>query len=75
MGLMGLADQCSTPPTSSTFLPVTVRLVENAANPPAPIEADLPNGIHLRIPTGDPRLACRLIRAVAAAKTSDGGEQ
>ena len=73
LGLMGLADQCSTPPTSSTFLPVTVRLVENDASHPASIEADLPNGIHLRIPTGDARLACRFIRAVARAKTSSGG--
>lgn len=76
-GLMNRVDQCSTPTSStspSTFLPVTVRLVEtdNDASGPAPIEADLPNGIRLRIPTADARLACRVVRAVARAKTSAG---
>ncbi len=40
---------------------------------PPPIEADLPNGVRLRIPTADPRLACRIIRTVAAASTNSGG--
>jgi hypothetical protein len=69
-------DQCPTSPAPSAFLPVTVRLlqpVSHSSAPGLPIEADLPNGIHLRIPTGDPHLACRLIRAVAKAKTSSGG--
>ena len=38
-----------------------------------PIEAELPNGIRLRIPTVNEHLACRLLRAVAAAKTNSGG--
>jgi hypothetical protein len=38
-----------------------------------PIEADLPNGIRLRIPTANAHLACRLVRAVARAKTDSGG--
>src|SRR5277367_3704638 len=60
-------DRCATHPAPSTFLPVTVRLVESDAHQPAPIEADLPNGIRLRIPTANVRLACRVVRAVARA--------
>jgi len=33
----------------------------------------LPNGIRLRIPTANARLVCRLVRAVAGAKTDSGG--
>ena len=66
-------DQCSTLPAPSAFLPVTVRLVESDADQPAPIEADLPNGIRLRIPTGNVRLACRLVRSIAGARTDSGG--
>ena len=69
------SDQCSTSPARSTFLPVTVRLVESDAHQPAPIEADLPNGIRLRIPTGNARLACRLVRSIAAARTDSGGSR
>jgi hypothetical protein len=78
LGLMSRVDQCSTPPPSispSTFLPVTVRLLENDASHPAPIEADLPNGVRLRIPTADALLACRIVRAVAGAKTNAGGSK
>jgi len=71
--LMALPDQGPTLPVPSTFLPVTVRLLERAADQPLPIEAELPNGIRLRIPTVNERLACRLVRAVAAAKTNSGG--
>jgi hypothetical protein len=74
-GLMNPPDQCSPPPAASTFLPVTVRLVESDANQPAPIEADLPNGIRLRIPTANALLACRLVRAIASANTHSGGSQ
>ena len=73
--LMALPDQCPTLPVPSTFLPVTVRLLERAADQPLPIEAELPNGIRLRIPTVNERLACRLVRAVAAAKTNSGGRR
>jgi hypothetical protein len=62
-------------PASSPFLPVTVRLLDRVPSGPLPIEADLPNGIQLRIPTADTRLACRLLRAVVRAKTSSGGSQ
>jgi hypothetical protein len=71
--LMASPDQCPALPTPSTFLPVTVRLLERTAEQPLPIEADLPNGIRLRIPTVNEHLACRLVRAVAAAKTNSGG--
>jgi hypothetical protein len=69
------SDQCSTLPTPSTFLPVTVRLVDSDAHQPAPIEADLPNGIRLRIPTANVQLACRVVRAVARARTDSGGSR
>lgn len=71
--LADAADQCPTLPARSTFLPVTVRVLPQGHEPPLPIEAELPNGVRLRIPTADPRLACRIIRAVAAAQTSSGG--
>lgn len=67
--------QHSTLPALSTFLPVTVRLVESDAHEPTPIEANLPNGIRLRIPTTNAQLACRLVRAVAGAKTDPGGSR
>ena len=62
-------------PASSAFLPVTVRLLERVPDDSLPIEAELPNGIRLRIPTANERLACRLIRAVAGAKTHFGGSR
>jgi hypothetical protein len=71
-----LADAADPRPASSSpsaFLPVTVRLLQHGPTEPQPIEADLPNGVRLRIPTADPRLACRVIRAVAAADTNSGG--
>jgi hypothetical protein len=71
--LMETPDPCPALPTPSTFLPVTVRLLERVADEPPPIEAELPNGIRLRIPTVNEHLACRLVRAVAAAKTHSGG--
>jgi hypothetical protein len=73
--LIDVADHRPALPARSAFLPVTVRVVENAPNEPLPIEADLPNGIHLRIPTSNARLACRLVRAVAGAKTGSGGSR
>jgi hypothetical protein len=60
-------------PSPSSFVPVTVRLLQHGPAEPPPIEADLPNGVRLRIPTTDPRLACRIIRTVAAADTISGG--
>jgi hypothetical protein len=75
LDLMHPSDQCSTSPVSSTFLPVTVRVVESDAHQPSPIEADLPNGIRLRIPTVNVRLACRLVRIVAGARTTAGGSR
>jgi hypothetical protein len=73
--LMDAPDRCPTLPTPSPFLPVTVRLLERAADEPLPIEADLPNGIRLRIPTVNEHLACRLVRAVARARTDSGGSR
>jgi hypothetical protein len=64
------------PPAPPTFLPVAVRIIgNNTDQPSSPIEAVLPNGVRLRIPTADARLACRIIRAVATAKTTAGGSQ
>jgi hypothetical protein len=69
------ANQSSPPPIQPDFLPVTVRLVDRDAHQPAPIEADLPSGIRLRIPTANVRLACCLVRALAGAKASSGGSR
>jgi hypothetical protein len=63
-------------PAPPTFLPVAVRILGDHTDEPSPlIEADLPNGIRLRIPTADAPLACRIIRVVAGAKTTAGGSQ
>jgi hypothetical protein len=62
-------------PAPPAFLPVTVRLVDRPADAPMPIEADLPNGIRLRIPTANPRLASHLVRVVARARTDCGGSR
>jgi hypothetical protein len=59
-------------PASSPFLPVTVRLLNRAPGESPAIEADLPNGISVRIPTVNTRLACPLLRTIARAKTSSG---
>ncbi len=69
------ADPRPASPSPSTFLPVTVRLLQRGLEEPPPVEADLPNGVRLRIPTADPRLACRFIRAVAGARTDSGGSR
>ena len=73
--LADAAGQCPTLPARSTFLPVTVRVLPRGGEQSLPIEAELPNGVQLRIPTSDLRLACRIVRTVAAAKTSSGGAQ
>jgi hypothetical protein len=70
--LIDLADWRPALPAPPAFLPATVRVVEHTAAEPPPIEADLPNGIRLRIRTSDGRLACRVIRAVARARTYSG---
>ena len=68
-----LAGSLPAPSASPAFLPVTVRLTEPSHDDPSPIVADLPNGIRIRIPTADARLACRLVRACARARTHSGG--
>ena len=73
--LIDLADRRPALPAPPAFLPVTVRVAEQALGEPLPIVADLPNGIRLRIPTADAHLACRLVRAVATAKTCSGGSK
>ena len=79
LGLMKPADrgqrQRSTPPAPPAFLPVAVRLVESNVSQPALIEADLPNGIRLRIPGADARLACRVVGVLARAKTDSGASK
>jgi len=71
--LVDLANPLPAPPAPPAFLPVTLRLTEHAPDEPLPIVAELPNGIRLRIPTANARLVCRLVRAVAGAKTDSGG--
>jgi hypothetical protein len=73
--LIDLADHQPELPAPSAFLPVTVRVVERPPDEPMPIEADLPNGIRLRIPTSNARLACRLVQVVAEARTDSGGSR
>ena len=73
--LIEFADHRPASPAPSTFLPVTVRVAEPALGDPLPIVADLPNGIRLRIPTANARLACQLVLAVAGAKTNSGGSR
>ena len=59
------------------FLPVSLCAPRRAALPTSRCrsKADLPNGVRLRIPTANPHLACRVVRAVAAAKTRPGGSR
>jgi hypothetical protein len=71
--LIAIADSLPVPSAPPAFLPVTVRLTGPVPDDAAPIVADLPNGIRLRIPTADARLACRLLRARARARTDSGG--
>jgi hypothetical protein len=73
--LLRSPEQPRATPGSSPFLPVTVRLLDQARIEPLPIEADLPNGIQLRIPTANTHLACRLLLAIARAKTKSGGSR
>ena len=73
--LADAAGQSLTLPARSTFLPVTVRVQPRGCEQSLPIEAELPNGVQLRIPTADPRLACRIVRTIATAKTGSGGAQ
>jgi hypothetical protein len=73
--LVDLSEPRPALPAPSAFLPVTVRVVEHAPLEPLPIEADLPNGVRLRIPTSNARLACRVVRAVAGARTDSGGSR
>ena len=71
--LIESADSLPAPSAPPAFLPVTVRFTEPVPADASPIVADLPNGIRLRIPTADARLACRLVRACARARTDSGG--
>jgi hypothetical protein len=73
--LIEFADHGPDSPAPATFLPVTVRVAEPALGDPLLIVADLPNGIRLRIPTANARLACQLVIAVAGAKTNSGGSR
>jgi hypothetical protein len=73
--LLGSPAQTRAVPASLPFLPVTVRLPDQVRSEPLPIEADLPNGIRLRIPTANTHLACRLLLAIARAKTKSGGSR
>ena len=71
--LREFADHRPTLPTPAAFLPVRVRVAEHVPSESRPIEADLPNGVRLRIPTSDTRLACRVVRVVAESRTKPGG--
>jgi hypothetical protein len=73
--LIDLADRHPAPASPPAFLPVKVRAPEYVVSEPLVIEADFPNGVRLRIPTANPRLACRLVRLVARARTDSGGSR
>jgi hypothetical protein len=73
--LIDLANRRPGLPALPAFLPVTVRIPEHAHGEPFAIEADFPNGVRLRIPTTNARLACRLVRLVARAQTDSGGSR
>jgi hypothetical protein len=73
--LIDLAGHRSALPAPRAFLPVTVRVLDHASEKLPPIEAELPNGVRLRIPTTNARLACRVVRAVAGARTDSGGSK
>lgn len=73
--LIDLAEHHPAVAAPPTFLPVTVHVPEYVLNEPLTIEADFPNGVRLRIPTANARLACRLVRAVAGARTHSGGSR
>ena len=73
--LMDLSDRRPGLPAPAAFLPVTVRVIERPSDEALLIEADLPNGVRLRIPTANARLACQLIRAIAEARTHPGGSR
>jgi hypothetical protein len=72
--LIDVPDRSQGLPARSAFLPVSVRLVEHVPGEP-PVEAELPNGVCLRIPTSNAGLACRLVRAIVGAKTNPGGSR
>lgn len=69
-----LADSADSgqPLATPAFLPVTLRPPDPVPAMTAAIEADLPNGVRLRIPTASPRLACRIIRIVAQSQSNGG---
>src|SRR5262249_4479671 len=71
--IIDLANPLPALPAPPPFLPVTVRGAEHRLAESLPIVADLPDGIRLRIPTDNVPLACRLVRAIARAKTDCGG--
>jgi hypothetical protein len=70
-----LADRHPASASPPAFLPVKVRAPEYILSAPLMIEADLSNGVCLRIPTANAHLACRLVRAVAQAETDFGGSK
>ena len=74
---LSLTELANRPPLAGppAFLPVTVHVVDHGPDEPLPIEADLPNGIRLRIPTANQHLAARLVRVVARARTDSGGSR
>ena len=74
---LSLTELANRPPLAGppAFLPVTVHVVDHRPDEPLPIEADLPNGIRLRIPTANQHLAACLVRVVARAKTDSGGSR
>jgi hypothetical protein len=62
-------------PAAPAFVPVNVRVPDCTSSESLAIEADLPNGIRLRIQTANVRLACRLVRFVAKVRTVSGGSR
>ena len=72
---MDFSNQHPELPAPGAFLPVAVRVVKHTLDESLPIEAELPNGIRLRIPTVNQRLACRLVRVVARTRTHAEGSR
>jgi hypothetical protein len=73
--LIGVADCRISATQPPAFLPVALRMPDLSSTDTFVIEADLPNGIRLRIPTADARLACQLVRAVVRTRTDNRSQE
>jgi hypothetical protein len=72
--IQDLAARRPATPQPPAFLPVTLQVPLPASGQPPAIDAELPNGVRLRIPVADARLARQMIHALARARTDRGGQ-